>query len=1020
MSNARGQVTASRNASASSSHKGHKVDHKNHQLTSDLFAGDNVLRKLAAGQIQFIYSNEYGEAPNGSKFALKLQQGLKIVLGIDDNTWPEIMHFKMTPEFFQHIRQFQNLKNGSGKYLYPELPKPVTDEQTVLDSLTIKRLDAELNAIFFYDIRSSTVIHDARHSKYVGAYTAAIHNCTLKDRPDINSRDVSPGGYTENINKYDSVFLIQILKDKKWFWVETSSGLQGYLHKNSLYLDDPMPDPQSKLLEVKSSSTSELRKALRAHLNLSTTDNLQAFKVKLYILLTLRLNNPDGRSTRKFNRLNLNSGLYEEAISLESANIYFDDPTKHNWDPFKEIYKEGATETEFGQDPNDSTKFNNVFTKSWEVYHNYLNNFNIAAKIKVRASFIWLPSLDFFEVLWKQFEVGADNVNALQKFKDLLANNNIGVAIQNKLDDHWPDSFGLRINAAVGATFGIPLGIDGDFYFAIWREGDNIKVIRRGSLAGAFDTGIGAGAFIGGSDQGKLYGRDQNHLGLHAQAVAQFKAGIKILVHQELEFPIFDNFSIASLLLMILEMPSKTQPNVNHTAQIFLEYLKKFGIDPNSYTKMIKLDGGLFVNANATAGAGAAFGGQQKFKEYWKNDSKKHGIQKGITWNVWSLATLFSMQLGIGGSVTASLGIKVSFDKFDIDPETGFRIPGETEFELYADGEASISGDIPVFTRLFPFLSSLTLGGGIRLVGKIDNTQDLFANDPNKKNGFRFHKLAVYTKAGDTDVYLGPASEMEFELETNFDFLKPSISGGSISFELKPLTIQSFVKNFKIQKVMGANQIFSSMFTKSFFANKENFNIGLGHTDAAKLRSFKGLYDSTKIGLNALMLVDFAFSPPIDKVTDFFKSLYTDLKPNLDNIDWSQSINEDQLLEILKLAFKNLNPQTMNSKYRTKLLGIIEDCSPKIKFHGELGIQTGLGFQIAELAKARIRLTVGANAVIHKDITHNIVTHFKKVTFGDVSSYKELLRKAFLTKIDVNQASEVILKPTFNPPGVAQ
>lgn len=945
-------------------------------LTSTLLHHDRVLAEVARGTRTLSESFDENEPDQGPHFS-KLQTALKIVLGLTETEWPEMMRRRYDAAMANAVAQFQ-LQNR-------DLP-----ETGILDAATVIELDRRLTAIFCYDSETATIIHDASAAQYVGAYTAVLDEAVLRTRPEASASAIAFLDQPEVIPKGKAVFLIHLLDNKEWFWVETTGGIQGYLPLSQVWTGSPMPEPSATLVKIRPGD--EIADIMTAHIQNERSAlanvNLTAEQWKFYALATLRYNNPAGQPGTGSSALNLDSGRYDMPQSVE-AGIYLANPGP--WNPEEAIFGTSGAAKRLDQ---------TATREAYLFYKAELNKWNTQNLRTRPGAFIWLPGIEHVDGLFREYEAGgeADVIGELRTKAWTVFD-----GFRERLEQVWDVGWGVRLDHGLGATFGIPIALDADHYSAVWRESETlVKVVRRGTYEAGFDVGVGVGFFCASEhNKGKMYGKDKNYLGVYALAGVQVGAGARLIVHQELEFPLDSNLAIAGLMMTALE----AAPSMGGCARAFIMVLKLMGLDPGAFTTMLKVEPGGYARGKVDASLGIGFGDVPRSepgappppKPSWFLDNNTQDVRKGLALNMSSLWTLlFRTSLGISAGADTAFGMKMTHRNFDYDPTTGLRLPEKTVFEVYADAETQAGVLLPFFAQIAGWLRGISGPAGIGVGAKIvleyyHNRTDLITR-PDAKTGVHFDRFAVYTKQGDTDIYLGPASETELSL--NVDVILKSLDQAStqdFSAALRNQSVADFFEGVKYRKITGISGIRTGITRKGlssgrFFDNQKTLNTLIRHSDAEALRTMKGLWNATRFGLNTTALIDFELTPPMDVLTGLLSDIFEAVtsSPEFD------IANLGKVLEIL-------NPRTMPPELRRKISDLIDETEVlKLALHAEIGLVLGMGIYVATLAKLRLRLRGGLSAVYHLPLTEALIAEWLEDEFGADFNFRDMLKSALI------------------------
>ncbi|HLT27954.1 MAG TPA: hypothetical protein VK047_14830 [Zeimonas sp.] len=323
--------------------------------------------------------------------------------------------------------------------------------------------------------------------------------------------------------------------------------------------------------------------------------------------------------------------------------------------------------------------------------------------------------------------------------------------VQEVLDRYWPVGTGLVIDAHVGVTFGIPLQLSESTSFDLVRETrKTVKLVRHGVAAGGFDTGIGAGGFVRFGAQG---------VGASAGAQAQF--GVQVVVHEAFEFPVLEDAGFVPLLVYLLDAESAVQ-----IAAVFDRAL--LGLAPEPFRKKLKLEVKAVGSgvAGAEAGVRTADDASRRVSggAYGREGKAPIGRGEAIFFDP-KVDRAVNLRGALQALLRAALRGEVVLEAgagLQLEPEwardaNGIRQFLSLGFELYAEGEAAgaITAVVAVASGL-PAGPAFQGGGGLRLIWRIARPFDEASVE------YLGHEL--YLKAGELDVYEGPAHEIVLSL----------------------------------------------------------------------------------------------------------------------------------------------------------------------------------------------------------------------------------------------------------------
>ncbi len=342
--------------------------------------------------------------------------------------------------------------------------------------------------------------------------------------------------------------------------------------------------------------------------------------------------------------------------------------------------------------------------------------------------------------------------------------------LQSAVNTAWPVGMGMSLDAGLGATFGYPIYLGVDAFLEVSHSAPNtIRMKRGGELTEAFDTGAGAGGFIGFGGQETGAGNREGGFGIGAEAGAQFQAGMKQVVSQTFEFPVLDDTGFTAFLLMCVGVNEGAMFSV---ASLFIQELR--ALNPMNYNTQNKFEFKLFAEGNAAAQAGVRTPGEntEEGGSTWSNSEGSRDTGSRPPW--YDLRSL--IRASISGNVAAEAGVSAEMEvkNWTTHPD-GTRVPSEMDFALGAEGSASASivHAIPVLSGMIGQLPSFEAGGGVKVVwhvnGNPEDEQGVFSEPELHligKSGAGFDRLEG--AGSETDINLGPMGPETFESVENF------------------------------------------------------------------------------------------------------------------------------------------------------------------------------------------------------------------------------------------------------------
>ncbi len=300
-----------------------------------------------------------------------------------------------------------------------------------------------------------------------------------------------------------------------------------------------------------------------------------------------------------------------------------------------------------------------------------------------------------FALLWQ---------HAPDDFKDMAA---------ELVVDTWPVGLGLDVSGHLGATFGYPiyLGVDAFQWMSHFEEG-TFHLQRGGFLVEAFDTGVGAGGFIGTGKSDK--NPDGQGLGIGGEVGAEFMAGLKQYVKQDFAFPVREDEAFGSFLMAVVQADMSGSMAL---AGLISPTIKE--MDPLGYNTMTKFELKAFAEGNAAGQAGVRTPGEttQEGGATWNqaDGARDNGTPTGIwAWLEASVAGRVAAEAGVGMEIR-----NTEFQKDDQD----VRRPTKMEFDLYGEAQAAaaIVHGIPFLSRALPKVPEFDAGVGIKVTWKLAN-----------------------------------------------------------------------------------------------------------------------------------------------------------------------------------------------------------------------------------------------------------------------------------------------------------
>jgi len=354
-------------------------------------------------------------------------------------------------------------------------------------------------------------------------------------------------------------------------------------------------------------------------------------------------------------------------------------------------------------------------------------------------------------------------------------------AIQT-LDRLWPVGLGIAVDASLGATFGVPLQLTGGLKLEFVRSSaTRFRLKREGILDGGFDTGIGAGAYIGigTTGLGRSVARQTAGQGIGATAGAQVQASLVIEVKEEFEFPVLEDPGFLPLLVYLVDVEDEIR-----LAALLHESLE--GLLPDPFRKRLELRVAVSARGRAGAEAGVRTRGTQtnrrvvdpvtkqrrrkpvhRFdfdrgtgktedsrREFIVLDEQRKGWKKAFNLRALVQSTLraslsSALRLEVGGG----LAIAPTFNR---DSRGRYDLTN-VSLQLFAEGRSAVSlaAALPVLGGLLPNLD-LDATAGLRVA--------LAVKPPFGVGDVTLVGHEIYVQSGDMDAEELPAHEVAMQL----------------------------------------------------------------------------------------------------------------------------------------------------------------------------------------------------------------------------------------------------------------
>jgi|GEM_PF-6627319 len=546
---------------------------------------------------------------------------------------------------------------------------------------------------------------------------------------------------------------------------------------------------------------------------------------------------------------------------------------------------------------------------------NLLNLIQNYQQMEVRADYtMWLPSSGHYLSM-----IGVISPGSIH--------GNVQHGIKETLDRFWPEGFGLMLDGSLGATFGIPVGLDGEMGLEIVRTGsDELQVRRHFSAWGGADTGVSASAFFGSRQD--VRGTEDKKWGVGASAGANARAGVRLYGLQEYSFPMDDRGVIGALTAVSW---SDTSPLMQ--GLYFIGALTQFLPNPQEYFTKQKMQAGLEGNAEAVASAGLRAGTENYASHSGQNPEGNYGDDRAATARPGGFIRnrlVPKLQLAIGGrydlSASAGLEMEVDPDNPDIMNATWF---GEFVSEVHGAGLMA-----PLFV-LIP-------GGSIGQTSQWSIDQ----SDPNAEWEEKGNSFKMFT--GQLDYYQGPASETEI-------FMQP---GNNILDVVQKLMEQLQTGG------MNMNDLFA-MIADMKFTNRFNLPLefGGGHFLSRQLqqgveRLLPREYSNKGFALNGYFTVKYGLRPSLvgqelQNLIDHYRGKWgVDgmMRVFNDLIGWLMNGEENEISQSFSSIAQGL---------------VILDAT----FRAEAGLSVAAGAAISAGGKGRLQGHLGGGILFEQNIT---------------------------------------------------
>ncbi len=513
--------------------------------------------------------------------------------------------------------------------------------------------------------------------------------------------------------------------------------------------------------------------------------------------------------------------------------------------------------------------------------------------------------------------------------------------IKQVLTEYWPVGTGVHVEGGLGATFGYPIYLGGDELFVLSHTPTqgNFHFLRRGEMRVAGDTGAGAGVFIGTGGRGRAGegggspSSGAGGIGIGATAGAEAQAGVKVIVHQEFDFPVTEDAAFFSMLIAVAGMDTGAAFGI---ARLVFEPLRS--VDPMLYNTRTMFEGKLYGEGRAsaeagvrTAGEGTAPGGGT-----W---GRTDGARDTGSQNWWQ--RILNLSASISGRLTAEggVGCDARMDWTGVaDRRNG---PREVTIDLYIEGQVGleIAATLSYFSSLLPPLPSLAAGGGIKATFKASG------NPADTEPQLRFQGISLYTKTGETDIYRGEATEVSVGLRNlsadtfrDLDSFLNSIDGGVRLFR-RFSAASTIGRRFLGQS--GRQATFQTMLPREY----------------------------RSVGFTMEGYIDFEAEISVAQVRQIFRSIATAYRAAARDLsgDWLQRLYQ-HFCAFVTAGEAPAYITTCLTEVANALLSGLK----KLQLHGQAGLRVAAGGQVSEGAKVRLHGSGGAMITLDYDVLQAI------------------------------------------------
>lgn len=460
-----------------------------------------------------------------------------------------------------------------------------------------------------------------------------------------------------------------------------------------------------------------------------------------------------------------------------------------------------ALKEQGGEEAGDPRYFANVLLhlnnpqgrfENTSVYEEGASGFDLRSlvqnyhRVRVRAGYqMWLPPTGYYFGLINEIAPGS-------------IHGNVAHGIHETLDQYWPVGWGVMLDGSLGATFGIPVGLDGELGVEIIRSDDNtIQVRRRFSVWGGADTGVSAGMFIGSGESTR--GNSEMNYGVGAQAGANARAGVRLYGLQEFAFPMDDQAILSALMTV-----SFTDTSSLVQGLYFVGGLSNYVPNPTDYLTNMKIQAGVEGELDAVATAGIKAGREDFLNtDTGRTADPRNGTTETGNFLESKILQRLSIVLQARYGISAATGIQIQTDEAN---------PDILRASWY--GEFISEAQAPAF--LAPLFAVIPQASVAQTSYWTLDQSDPEAEWVEEGNSFKFFN-------GELDFYQGAASETELFFEGGSNItdivnkLLEQFDGGNINVEELFALIHgmSFTNRFVLPLQIGFNYFRSRRFQDS-------------------------------------------------------------------------------------------------------------------------------------------------------------------------------------------------------------